>query len=67
MMGDTQKDTLRVRKVPEYVLLHSPYAGIIQQVQMVNDGLVAILSVCIHKLPCVSYSSTSKSTLILVK
>lgn len=51
MMGDTQKDTLRVRKVPEYVLLHSPYAGIIQQVQMVNDGLVAILSVCIHKLP----------------
>lgn len=52
MMGDTQKDTLRVRKVPEYVLLHSPYAGIIQQVQMVNDGLV-ILSVCIHKLPCV--------------
>jgi len=66
MMGDTQKDTLRVRKVPEHVLLHSPYAGIIQQVQMVNDGLV-ILSVCIHKLPCVSYSSTSKSTLILVK
>lgn len=66
MMGDTQKDTLRVRKVPEYVLL-PPYAGIIQQVQMVNDGLVAILSVCIHKLPCVSYSSTSKSTLILVK
>ncbi len=66
MMGDTQKDTSRVRKVPEHVLLHSPYAGIIQQVQMVNDGLV-ILSVCIHKLPCVSYSSTSKSTLILVK
>ena len=66
MMGDTQKGTLRVRKVPEHVLLHSPYAGIIQQVQMVNDGLV-ILSVCIHKLPCVSYSSTSKSTLILVK
>jgi len=66
MMGDTQKDTLRVRKVPEHVLLHSPYAGIIQQVQMVNDGLV-ILSVCIHKLPCASYSSTSKSTLILLK
>lgn len=66
MMGDTQKDTLRVRKVPEYVLLHSPYAGIIQQVQMVNDGLV-ILSVCIHKLPCAYYSSTSKSTLILLK
>jgi len=65
-MGDTQKGTLRVRKVPEHVLLHSPYAGIIQQVQMVNDGLV-ILSVCIHKLPCVYYSSTSKSTLILVK
>jgi len=66
MMGYTQKGTLRVRKVPEHVLLHSPYAGIIQQVQMVNDGLV-ILSVCIHKLPCVTYSSTSKSTLILIK
>jgi len=66
MMGDTQKGTLRVCKVPEHVLLHSPYAGIIQQVQMVNDGLV-ILSVCIHKLPCAYYSSTSKSTLILVK
>jgi len=65
-MGYTQKGTLRVRKVPEHVLLHSPYAGIIQQVQMVNDGLV-ILSVCIHKLPCVTYSSTSKSTLILIK
>jgi len=65
-MGDTQKSTLRVRKVPEHVLLHSPYAGIIQQVQMVNDGLV-ILSVRIHKLPCAYYSATSKSTLILLK